>query len=44
MGRNWAELTVTKPSGTVTGDREKNEPIADQRVPSSNDPGSLCES
>ena len=23
MGRNWAELTVTKPSGTVTGDRKK---------------------
>ena len=31
---NWVEFTFAKTSGTVTRDREKNWPIADQRVPS----------
>ena len=39
---NWAELTFVKTSGTVTGDRENDRPIADRRVPC-NDPRSLCE-
>ena len=39
---NWAELTFPKASGTVTGDRGKNWPIADRHVPGS-DPRSLCE-
>ena len=34
---NWAELTFAKTSGTVTKNREKNWPIADQPVPC-NDP------
>ena len=36
-----AELTFSKTSGTVTEDREKNWPIADQHV-TSNDPRSNC--
>ena len=39
---NWSELTFAKTSGTVTGDRENDRPIADRRVPC-NDPRSLCE-
>ena len=40
---DWAELTLAKTSGTVTGGREKNWPIADRHV-TSNDPRILCKS
>jgi len=36
---DWAESTFAKTSGTVTGDMEKNWPIADRHV-LSNHPGS----
>ena len=38
---NWAELTFAKTSGTLTGDREKNWPMAARRV-TSNDPRNHC--
>ena len=38
---NWAEFSFAETSGTVTRDREKNWPIADQRVPS-NHPRNNC--
>ena len=40
---NWDKLTVAKASGTVTGDRKKNWPIADWHVYSDN-PRSPCKS
>ena len=37
----WKFLTFAKTSGTVTGDRKKNWPIADRHIPSNDDLGSV---